>query len=265
MTIEGDFLCGTCGLKFEVVSEALAHMVSHPRNEVRIDVLDKGYVRLVDWMGTDLSVVNAARVSFLKETQLFDDKDRALVNFLARRRESSPFRHAFLSLEIKAPLMVARQHWKYIVGGDHTMDAWNEASRRYVTMEPEFYVPDRWRLAPDNRKQGSSDECLDDYASVVMRQNLTNAQGDALHDYEDAMHQGVAPELARLFLPAYALYTVYRWSTSLNAILHFLDERLVDKAQWEIQQYAVAIAGITRELFPASYAAWLGESNEPER
>jgi thymidylate synthase (FAD) len=94
-----------------------------------IDVLDKGYVRLVDKMGSDLSVVNAARASFAKESHELSKSDARLIDFLARENHMSPFRHAFVTLEFKAPLMVARQHWKYVVGSDHTMDSWNESSR----------------------------------------------------------------------------------------------------------------------------------------
>ncbi|HYF47656.1 MAG TPA: FAD-dependent thymidylate synthase, partial [Acidimicrobiales bacterium] len=124
---------------------------------MRIDVLNAGYVRLVDRMGSDLSVANAARVSFAKESAWIEDddgefvrrvlaeKDRRLIRFLARNGHTSPFRHAFATLEVKAPLFVARQWWKYVVGSDHTMDGWNEVSRRYVEDEPEFYVPREWR------------------------------------------------------------------------------------------------------------------------
>ncbi len=95
-----------------------------------INVLDNGYVRLVDIMGNDLSVANAARASFAKESTELTPGDERLINFLVRENHMSPFRHAFMTFEFKAPLMVARQHWKYIVGSDHTMDGWNESSRR---------------------------------------------------------------------------------------------------------------------------------------
>ena len=111
-------------------------MMENPVN--LIEVLDKGYVRLVDSMGNDLSVVNAARVSFASESKEMSVKDAHLIDFLIRENHMSPFRHAFITFEIKAPMMVARQHWKYVVGSDHTMDSWNESSRRYITSEPEF-------------------------------------------------------------------------------------------------------------------------------
>ena len=107
------------------------------------NVLDKGYVRLVDVMGSDLSVVNSARVSYDKQVDELGDKDTGLIRFLAREGHTSPFRHASLQFEVYAPLMVARQWWKYIIGSSHqdNMAAWNESSRRYITEEPEFYDP----------------------------------------------------------------------------------------------------------------------------
>jgi thymidylate synthase (FAD) len=138
-----------------------------------IAVLDNGYVRLVDVMGSDLSVANAARASFAKESSQMSTDDARLINFLARENHMSPFRHAFATFEFKAPLLVARQHWKYVVGADHTMDSWNESSRRYVTMDPEFYIPklDEWRLAPDNKKQGSGGP-IDPWTGSVLTAEL---------------------------------------------------------------------------------------------
>lgn len=121
----------------------------------KIDVLDHGYVRLITTMGDDLTVANAARVSFDKESGELTAQDRRIIAFLGREGHTSPFRHAMVQVEMYAPLMVARQHWKHVVGSDHTMDAWNESSRRYVTEQPTFYIPraDEWRSLPDDRKQ----------------------------------------------------------------------------------------------------------------
>ncbi len=188
-----------------------------------IQVLDKGYVRLVDKMGSDLSVVNAARASFAKESKEFTQQDAKLLNFLARENHMSPFRHAFATFEFKAPLMVARQHWKYVVGSDHTMDSWNESSRRYITMDPEFYFPsaEEWRLAPEDKKQGSQGIADPFIGSMLSQELILHAEkGEAL--YNMAMENGIAAEQARLFLPAYSMYVIYRWSCSLqSAILFF--------------------------------------------
>lgn len=220
-----------------------------------LPVLVNGYVRLVDKMGTDLSVVNAARASFAKESKEMTTGDARLIGYLARENHMSPFRHAFATFEIKAPLLVARQHWKYVVGSDHTMDAWNESSRRYVTMEPEFYIPssEKWRSAPDDRKQGSGGP-IDPWTGALLTEELTKhvQQGESL--YKMAMDNGVAPEQARLFLAAYSMHVVYRWSCSLQSVALFLNQRLAQESQWEIVEYARAIEQIITPYFPATIA-----------
>lgn len=218
-----------------------------------LNVLDKGYVRLVDVMGNDLSVVNAARVSFAKESKEMSQSDARLLDFLVRENHMSPFRHCFLTFEFKAPLLVARQHWKYIVGSDHSMDSWNEGSRRYITMDPEFYVPnvDEWRTAPDDKKQGSGGP-IDPWMGNVLRGQLIDylEKGEAL--YNTAMDMGVAPEQARLFLPAYGMYVVYRWSCSLQSCALFLNQRMAEDSQVEIQKYAKAVYELCSPHFPIS-------------
>lgn len=225
-----------------------------------VEVLGNGYVRLVDNMGSDLSVVNAARASFAKESEEFSTKDARLIDFLARENHMSPFRHAFMTFEFKAPLMVARQHWKYVVGSDHTMDSWNESSRRYVTMEPEFYVPraDEWRLAPEDKKQGSAGIC-DPFTGATLTDQLMRyiEQGEAY--YNLAMESGIAPEQARLFLPAYSMHVVYRWSCSLQSVCLFLLQRLEDQAQQEIRVYAEAVLSLIKDLYPVSINALVGK------
>ena len=216
-----------------------------------ITVLNNGYVRLVDVMGSDLSIVNAARASFAKESKEMTVNDGRLLDFLVRENHMSPFRHAFMTFEVKAPLMVARQHWKYVVGSDHTMDSWNESSRRYVTMDPEFYIPtsDQWRLTPDNKKQGSGGP-IDPWTGTILTQQLQDyiSQGEAL--YAMAMQNGVAPEQARLFLPAYGMHVIYRWSASLQSVALFLNQRLAEDSQKEIQQYAKAVHNLIIDKFP---------------
>lgn len=224
----------------------------------KINVLDKGYVRLVDVMGSDLSVVNAARVSFARESSKFDERDERLIKFLAREGHTSPFRHAMATFEIKAPLMVARQWWKYVVGSDHTMDAWNEVSRRYVDQEPEFYIPSEWRSAPENKKQGSG-EPIDEERSKAFSALLRIICTDLSNFYQAMIESGVCAEQARLFLPAYAMYTTWRWTASLQSICHFLHQRLAPDAQWEIREYAKAVEHLIRPKFPVSVAALLGE------
>jgi len=265
-------------------------------------VLDKGYVRLVTYTphnmvalaeaiedgdlerarmlirDHELAVVNAAKASFMKESQTLGDKEIRLLRFLAEHGHSSPTRHAMFTFEIKAPLLVARQWFKYRIGSTHGPDSaeligapaeileWfglsgddggfddpmyarNEASRRYVTIEPEFYIPDVWRGAPENKKQGSSGE-VDPITAATMRHRLIRLTDSALGAYEMALKKGVCAEQARLFLPAYALYTVWRWSCSLQACCFFLSQRLAHDAQSEIREYAQAVYALVKPVFP---------------
>lgn len=224
-----------------------------------INVLDKGYVKLVDHMGSDISFVNAARASFAKESSELSEKDINLLKFLFKENHMSPFRHAFLTFEFKAPLMVARQHWKYIVGSDHTMDSWNESSRRYVTQEPEFYIPSsqEWRSAPVNKKQGSGPVLDSNKGSELTASLFHYAQlGESL--YEQAMQGGVAAEQARLFLPAYGMYVNYRWSCSFQSMILFLTQRLEEDSQKEIQDYAKAVYELAKNIYPVTMDLFLG-------
>lgn len=224
-----------------------------------IQVLDKGYVRLVNHMGSDLTVVNAARVSYAKQSEELSQKDIRLIQFLAREGHTSPFRHAVIQLEIYAPLMVARQWWKYVVGSAHyegtgdSLEAWNESSRRYITEEPAFYLPaaEEWRSAPENSKQGSGSlvswELGEKYTKELM--DYTDL---GLQKYEAALSDGICAEQARLFLPAYGLYVRWYWTASLQSAAHFLQQRLEHDAQKEIQDYAKAVLSIVKTLFPVA-------------
>ena len=218
---------------------------------MKIDVLDKGYVRLISTMGNDLEVANAARVSYDKRSEEMSEKDDKLINFLWKEEHTSPFRHCVMSFELYAPLMVARQHWKYAVASTFVDDqnGWNESSRRYVTETPEFYTPSQWRSAPENSKQGSG-ENLDEITSEYLTTSLDGyiTMGEVL--YTNAMEAGVAPEQARLFLPAYGMYVRYRWTTSLHGVMHFLQQRLAHDSQVEIQEYAKAIYDLANVKFP---------------
>lgn len=232
----------------------------------KIEVLDKGYVILHDVMGDDLSVVNSARVSYDKKSTVLTEKDERLIRFLAREKHTSPFRHATLQFEVYSPLMVARQHWKYVAGssfqeasGDN-MTAWNESSRRYVTEEPTFYIPSsyEWRSAPENSKQGSG-EIVGGYKGAVATADLMDyvERGEQL--YNDALASGICAEQARLFLPAYGLYVRYYWSASLQSVAHFLNQRLADDSQVEIQEYAKVVRQLAEPKFPVSLGELLNE------
>lgn len=227
-----------------------------------IKVLDKGYVRLVDTLGSDLTIVNAARVSYAKESLELSERDIRLIKFLAREDHTSPFRHAMLQFEVYAPLMVARQWWKYIVGSSHqegigdSLNAWNESSRRYITEEPVFYVPEKnqWRSKPENSKQGSGAP-IDWELGEKHTQKLMEYVEEGLKLYEDAMEDGICAEQARLFLPAYGMYVRWYWTASLQSVAHFIQQRINYDAQKEIQDYAKAILTLATEKFPVSFEA----------
>lgn len=379
----------------------------------KIDVHD-GYVKLLEVMGSDLSVINAAKASFAKESKELDEKGEKLIKFLIKNGHTSPLRHQFLSFEIKAPLMVCRQWWKYRVASTHTdedeSDGWNEScfsgdtviaswnrsrtatikeihenpesntfnipsvidnnnklvvkpniikkiwksentkelfrvtvgdhyvditgdhriltdnylhdvilhkpfyvmlqdlkvgdkvaylnpdnyqiefwpiisiqslgeqyvydvemqhepnlivnhivvhnSRRYVTSEPEFYVPKIWRSQPENKKQGSGADLQDEINKELSNrlESYINA-GSELYLY--AIEHNVAVEQARLFLPAYGMYVNWRWSASLQAVLHFLKQRLEDDAQKEIREFAKAVYDLAAPHFPVTFREYL--------
>ena len=213
-------------------------------------------VKLIDHMGSDLSVVNAARVSFAKESQLewveredtstmykqtLSDKDKKLINYLAKHDHWSPFGHASLQFHIKAPIFVARQLVKHQVGL-----VWNEVSRRYVDDEPEFYIPTEWRLKAEDKKQGSSDETIE--------YNIDGAIQFVTQTYNNLLNADVAPEMARMILPQ-NLYTEWYWSGTLMAFARICNLRCKSDTQKETQLIAEQIDEQAKEKFPVSWGA----------
>ena len=223
---------------------------------MKINVLDKGYVRLVDTMGNDLSVVNAARVSYDKESEELTDKDVKLIKFLWKENHTSPFRHAAMTFEVYAPLVVARQWWKYAVASSHIDDqnGWNESSRRYITEDEKFYIPepDQWRSKPENSKQGSGTP-IDVETGEFFSEVLHSYVSEGVSIYKMAMDKGIAPEQARLFLPAYSMYVRWRWTVSLQGVITFLEQRLPHDAQSEIRDYANAVKDLSIQAFPETF------------
>ena len=198
-------------------------------------------VNLIDVMGTDLSVVNAARVSFAKESNEFSKQDAKLIHYLAKHNHWSPFGHASLQFRIKAPIFVARQLVKHQVGL-----VWNEVSRRYVDDEPEFYIPSEWRLKADDKKQGSSDETIE--------YNLGSTLEFVKTTYQNMLKANIAPEMARMILPQ-NLYTEWYWSGSLMAFARVCNLRCKPDTQWETQQIANLIDIESKQHFPTSWRA----------
>jgi thymidylate synthase (FAD) len=198
-------------------------------------------VELVDKMGSDLTVVNAARVSYGKNKEQFDDKDEKLIKFLAEHNHWSPFAHASIQFRIKAPVFVARQLVKHQVGL-----VWNEVSRRYVDYEPEFYTPDEWRGKPLNSKQGSDGTVdIDKNEYIIMMEKLQNY-------YETMLNKGVAPEMARMVLPQ-SMMTEWYWSGTLYAFARVCELRCALDTQAETRVVADQIDEICAEQFPKSW------------
>jgi len=198
-------------------------------------------VNLIDVMGTDLSVVNAARVSFAKESNEFSDKDAKLIHYLAKHNHWSPFGHASLQFRIKAPIFVARQLVKHQVGL-----VWNEVSRRYVDDEPEFFIPDQWRSRPENSKQGSGEE--------IIIYNIESTMQFVKQTYQNLLKANVAPEMARMVLPQ-NMYTEWYWSGSLMAFARVCNLRCKDDTQFETQHIADCIDWHLHNKFPISWEA----------
>lgn len=214
-----------------------------------ISVLDRGFVRLIDHMGTDLTVVNAARVSFGKRKEAFDPKDAELVDYLAEHEHTAPFRHAYLTFHVKAPIFVFRQWMKHRIASD-----FNEISGRYVEFkEDEYFVPETFRQQAKVNKQGSEGE-IPEAQRTAAREAYLDACQNSVTQYKNLIDLGVCREQARCVLPV-GLYSEVYWTASLQAVAHFLHLRLDSHAQWEIQQYAQAVKDLTEPHFPNSLKA----------
>lgn len=239
-------------------------------------------VELIDHMGSDLSVVNAARVSFSKASdweydrdegsKKLSDRDTKLIRYLAVHNHKSPFNHAFASFRVKAPIFVARQLVK------HEYLPWNEVSRRYVDEDVEFYRPDVWRKRASDKKQGSSDEIVpidklhsgdlrhvkdtldrwdveyheDIYTEHSVKDQFEDTMRDVMRLYDDLLEAGVAPEQARMVLPQ-SMMTEWIWSGSLFAFAKMCKLRLSPDTQKECRDVAVLVAQSMERLFPVSW------------
>ena len=210
-------------------------------------------VDLIDHMGSDLTVVNAARVSFDKTSTQLNHDDIKLIHYLAKHKHWSPFSHAFLQFRIKAPIFVARQLGKHQVGL-----SWNEVSRRYVDSDPEFYYPDKWRGRPKNSKQGSDGEAKSQYFPDLYIKDVSEL---ALVNYMKMIQQGVAPEMARMILPQ-NMYTEWYWSGSLYAFARVCALRLDKASQAEVQEIARQISAHCITLYRHSWNALMESQNE---
>src|SRR6056300_452558 len=207
-------------------------------------------VTLVDKMGTDLSVVNAARVSYAKSKDAFDVvKDEKLIKYLAEHEHWSPFAHASLQFRIKAPIFVARQLVKHQVGL-----VWNEVSRRYVDDAPEFYDPEIWRARAENKKQGSNEEESVEWIDRDRRTGRLHVEVYELAQkyYQEMLDAGGCPEQARMILPQ-SMMTEWYWSGTLYAFARVCNLRCKPDTQKETQEVANEIDRLTNEAFPRSW------------
>jgi|TARA_R110002050_G_scaffold260518_2_gene400118 thymidylate synthase (FAD) len=224
---------------------------------LKSEVLDKGFIEVVDSLGNDLTVVNSARVSFGKRKETFDKSDERLVRYLAKYKHYSPFRHLQVQFHIKAPEFVMRQWYKHVVGIETTSNsatkdhAWNEISGRYVEVE-DYYTPSVFRRQSEDNKQASEGAIEQQSAALgAWEESLKHAKTF----YENLLRLGVAKEQARAILPLNQYTEVY-WTASFQAIANFIELRAEKTSQWEIQEYAKALQNLMFKVYPKTTEIW---------
>ena len=226
---------------------------------LKSQVLDKGFIEVVDSLGDDLTVVNSARVSFGKRKTKFDKSDERLVRYLAKYKHYSPFRHLQVQFHVKAPEFVMRQWYKHVVGIETTSNsstkdhAWNEISGRYVPVA-DFYNPSVWRKQSDDNKQ-ASEGVLDDLQQNRMNDTYNEFMRQVRMTYDRMIEAGMAKEQARIMLPLNQYTEVY-WTASFQAIMNFIELRNEKTSQWEIQEYARVLLELMKETFPKITNIW---------
>ena len=226
---------------------------------MKSQVLDKGFIEVVDSLGNDLTVVNSARVSFGKRKTKWDKSDERLVRYLAKYKHYSPFRHLQVQFHIKAPEFVMRQWYKHVVGIETTSNssakdhAWNEISGRYVPVE-DFYYPSVWRKQSDDNKQ-ASEGVLDDLQQKRMDMVFNEYMRQVEMAYDRMIDAGMAKEQARIILPLNQYTEVY-WTASFQAIMNFIELRNEKTSQIEIQEYAKLLLDLMHEVYPMTTKLW---------
>ena len=214
-------------------------------------------VWLMDWMGSDLTVANAARVSFDKHSPDFSSGDERLIKFLAEHNHWTPFGHCTLQFRIKAPIFVARQLVKHQVGL-----TWNEVSRRYVQSQPELYCPEVWRTNPEDKKQGSSETETVEWLLVneeKISSSVKRLYNRAINLYNDMIAADVCAEQARMVLPQ-SLMTEWYWTGSLYAFARVCNLRCAKDTQKETREIANKISYFAEREFPVSWKYLVGEN-----
>ena len=219
--------------------------------ESTIHVLDHGFVRLDDAMASDLSVVNAARVSFARRKEEMDEADEGLIRFLMRDRHGTPFEHNSFRFHVRCPIFVAREWFRHRVG------SFNEFSMRYARASDEFYVPDPEDVRTQVGKPGAySFEPVSDELAEQTREKLQEVYDAAYQTYEELVEAGVAREVARAALPVGA-YTEFYWTVNARSLMNFVSLRADEAAQREIRRYALAVERFLEEQMPVTYAAFV--------
>jgi len=212
-------------------------------------VLDgTGCVELLESFGNDLTVVNAARVSFAKEVHEFKEGDQKLINYLVKHNHISPFFHPQIRFRLKMPIFVAREWFRHTIGF-----ARNEVSRRYVDDEPEIFIPSELRARDKNKKQGSKDSSIENNEEMV--QKIRDFSKQSLDLYNELLANQVAPEVARGILPQ-NMYTEFIETASLYAYMRLCALRMDPQAQKEIREYATVISTLLEKHYPASMKAF---------
>lgn len=219
--------------------------MEHPPRKNVLDTI--GFVERLQVFGDDTMVVNAARVSFAKESHTFTEQDGKLITYLAKHKHTSPFFHPQIQFRIKMPIFVAREWFRHTVGLTR-----NEVSRRYVDSAPECYIPAAYRERDPRVKQGSKEEAIPQ--SEEARKIVTSITDDAVAAYEQLLKLNVAPEVARMILPQ-SMYTEFIETGSLAAYARIYSLRTDPHAQKEIREYADAISAFLETVFPVSWSA----------
>ena len=219
--------------------------------ERTIEVLDHGFVRLDDVMASDLSVANAARVSFARRKDDMDEADEGLIRFLMRDRHGTPFEHNAFRFHIRTPIFVAREWMRHRVG------SFNEFSMRYAKATDDFYVPDAEDVRSQVGKPGAySFEAVSPELAETTREELRSAYETAYETYQRLVEAGVARELARAVMPV-AAYTEFYWTVNARSLMNFVSLRAAETAQREIRRYADACEQLFAEHMPVTHAAFV--------
>jgi thymidylate synthase (FAD) len=222
--------------------------------ENTIPVLDHGFVRLDDAMASDLSVVNAARVSFARRRDVMDASDEGLIRFLMRDRHGTPFEHNAFRFHVRCPIFVAREWFRHRVG------SFNEFSMRYARATDEFYVPAAEDVRSQVGKPGAyTFQPVDDELAEQTREELRAVYDAAYSTYERLVEQGVAREVARCALPVGA-YTEFYWTVNARALMNFVSLRAAETAQREIRRYAEAVERLFAERMPITHGAFVANA-----